>query len=96
MPIVGHPYKLFINMKKGRKLYGCYGRSHISCTIFEYERWYCVKGCENVNHTMNTLEDGVDIEKLYDEDFFTADFPVECIEDLEKEVNDYLGTNEYE
>jgi hypothetical protein len=83
-------------MEEGRELQGYYGRSHIPCTIFEYEGWYCVAGCVNINHTTDTLEDGVDIERLYDDDFFTADFPVECIEDLVKEVNDYLGMNEYE
>jgi hypothetical protein len=77
-------------MEEGRELHGYYGGSHTPCTIFEYNGWYCVKGCENVNHTMTELEDGVDIEKLSDDDFFTADNPVECIEDLEKEVLDYI------
>ncbi|KAA6302820.1 MAG: hypothetical protein EZS26_000990 [Candidatus Ordinivivax streblomastigis] len=74
----------------GRELRGYYGGSHIPCPVFEYNGWYCVTGCVNVNHTMTELEDGVDIEKLSDDDFFTADNPVECIEDLEKEVLDYI------
>jgi predicted amidohydrolase len=77
-------------MEKGRELYGYYGRSHIPCTIFEYEGWYCVKGSLNVPHTMAELKLGVDIEELQDDDFLTADKPVKCIEDLIREVKDYV------
>jgi hypothetical protein len=78
-------------MVEARELQGYYGRSRRPCILFEYNGWYCVEGCTNVNHSSCDLDDGVDVESLCDDDFFTADMPVICTEDLEREVNDFYG-----
>ena len=73
---------------------GTYGCDYTSCTLFIVEdyrghKWYAVDGSTNVCGTWQELEDGVDVEKVDDDDYFTADTPIECIEDLEAEVEDY-------
>lgn len=61
---------------------GTYGRSKTETTIYEHEGWYVAHGSVNVNRTMDTIEDGVDIEELEDFDCFTADKPIESEEEL--------------
>ena len=54
---------------------GCYGSLRAPCTVLcaygERGTWYVVKGSVNVNLTLDTVEDGVDVELLTDIDMFT-------------------------
>ena len=65
---------------------GTYGGSNTPCTIYEYCGWYVIHGSSNVNYTNDKLYDGVNLELVTDCNYFTADIPIFCIEDLEEEV----------
>lgn len=63
-----------------------YGASHTRDTGYYYEGWYCVHGSVNVNYTMDKIDPNevTDVEELYDEDTFTADKPINSLEELIK------------
>lgn len=48
--------------------------------------WYVAEGSANVNFTYDTVEDGVWLERLKDIDMFSADEPVESVEQFEAEL----------
>lgn len=78
---------------------GFYGTNN-RCTIFTIEKdggtWYAVEGSTNVNFTDIEVHDGINVEELNDLDYFSADNPIESLEDLEKELNDYENGEEEE
>lgn len=77
------------------KLYevnGTYGSGNTPCTVFVAEesdgtKWYVCEGSVNVNCTDDDIEEGVDVEELYDLDMFTAGKPIESLEELEEAIN---------
>lgn len=76
------------------ELTGFYGTKN-PCTIYTIEKdggtWYAIEGSSNVNFTNDEVHDGVNVEGLHDEDYFSADSPIDSLEDLEKELLDYEG-----
>jgi hypothetical protein len=79
------------SMARGGEVEGTYGGSKTETTIYTYEErggtWYVADGSVNVNFTYDTIDDGVDIEELTDEDMFTASSPIESVNDLENAVD---------
>ena len=78
---------------RNREVEGTYGSGMTPCTVFVYEnsdgsRWYVVEGSVNVNCTYDEIEDGVDVEELFDVDIFTWSSPIESLEELEKAVEE--------
>lgn len=75
-----------------RTIRGTYGSHYTPCEVYVCDGWYAVEDSRNVNHTdPSLLVDGVDVETLPDNDFFTADRPIEDEDHLEAEVDDYLN-----
>jgi len=63
--------------------YSCvYGSGHIPDTIYVYDGWYVVDGSSNVNHTRDEFYDGVDVELLEDDDYFSWSSDINSYEDL--------------
>lgn len=71
-----------------KKLKGFYGSGKTPCNVYYYNGWYAVEGSVNVNFTYDDVEDGIDVEELTDEDFFTSSFPIFSIEDLYNAVEE--------
>jgi hypothetical protein len=78
------------------KLYevnGTYGSGKTPCTVFVADKgqyssaWYCVQGSVNVNKTPDPIEDGVNVEEVFDIDTFTASKPINSLKDLEHALN---------
>lgn len=65
-----------------REIQGYYGGSSIPCTILIYGDHYVIEGGQNVNATSETLEQGVNIEKVVDYDYFHWKTPINTIEEL--------------
>lgn len=76
-----------------------YGASMNPCTVFVVEvdgaYWYAIEGSQNVNCSPYEIERGHDLETIEDTDCFTAP-AIENIEQLEREVLEYLGVTEPE
>lgn len=75
---------------KTKTVNGYYGarqtpRNVFVCYDSNYS-WYVVEGGTVVNCTTDEIEDGVDVELLYDVDCFTWNKPVESEEELEEAV----------
>ena len=74
------------------KEFNCtYGSGKTEDVVYVYYahgglKWYVVDGSVNVNATYDEIEDGVDVEELYDVDFFTAPRPVNNVNELERIV----------
>lgn len=75
-----------------------YGSHQTRCTVFVVEvdgmHWYAIEGSQNVNCAPHEIERGQDLETIEDTDFFTADNEIESLEQLEREVLEYLGMAE--
>lgn len=56
---------------------------------FYYEGWYCIKGSVNINYTNDEFYDGINVETVNDLDYIQADKPVESLDDLIQELEDY-------
>lgn len=73
---------------------GFYGSGNTPCIIFVYQcknmNWYACEGASGVNATFDDVDLGVDVETLDDVEFFTADNPIDSVESLQYEVDDYL------
>ena len=74
-------------MKNQYEVDGYYGASSTSCTIFVVEkfyggRWYCVEDSCNVNFTPDVIDDGCDVEELYDTDTATSTKPIGSLDEL--------------
>lgn len=72
---------------------GTYGSQKTPCLVFTLlssfgGTWYCVEGSKNVNYTYEDVDNGVDVEAIYDTDACTSQHPIESEEDLEKFIND--------
>lgn len=78
-------------MERTNTITGTYGSGRTPCSIFTYGSptgyWYAVEGSQNVNHTSEELEDGVDIETVSDDDTFTWPKGISSEEELENAVN---------
>ena len=71
---------------------GTYGNAKTPSPIYVAEdndglRYYVADGSVNVNQTCDEIEEGVDIETLFDVDMFTAGKPIESLEELEEAIN---------
>ncbi|MCP3681642.1 MAG: hypothetical protein GY861_03035 [bacterium] len=74
------------------ELNGTYGSGQTPCVVFVYEnrmggKWYAVEDSVNVNYTYDEMVNGIDVELLYDEDFFTAGQPINDLDELERQVD---------
>ena len=79
-------------MDEQREVSGFYGNGKRPnpCIIFIFGGWYVVEGSQNVNYTdPASLVEGVNVEGLVDQDGFRADIPIESIESLVAEVEDF-------
>lgn len=74
-------------MKDAKEVSGYYGSHKIPCIVFYYDGWYACEDSLNVNHTPDEVEDGVNVEELYDDDMFTAPRPINSLEELIDAVN---------
>jgi hypothetical protein len=84
-------YKNGDKMKNEIKtIIGLYGKNETNCRIFVYNGWYCIQGSVNVNYTIEELDHGVNVETIGDSDFFTAEKEINELNDLIREVDDYL------
>jgi len=65
---------------------GTYGSLNIPCNVFVYVNrdmvWYAVEGSSNVNGTYEQIEDGVDIEKIHDCEYFSWKEDINSEDDL--------------
>lgn len=76
-------------MKRQFTVTGTYGRGSeatIYCLETRRGYWYAAQGSTNVNFTLDSIGEGVDIEALADCDHFTASAPIESTCDLLREV----------
>jgi hypothetical protein len=77
-------------MARVKTVSGYYGGGHTPCDVFVYEdlygNWYVVEGGSVVNFTPDEVNDGVDVETLYDTDVFTWTEGIHSEEDLEEAV----------
>ncbi len=58
--------------------------------LYNGDVWYVAEGSVNVNLAPDMLEDGVWLEQIRDLDMFTADSPVESVDQLELELEAHL------
>jgi len=69
-----------------------YGSSRTPTCLYTYEdlhgTWYVCDGSINVNHTRDSVTDGVWIEELADDDTFTWASPIQSEEQLAVAVED--------
>ena len=61
---------------------GYYGSQRTPCNVFYYQKWYCVEGSVNVNHTEEDITDGTDVEEVRDNNCFTWNKPINSLEEL--------------
>lgn len=71
---------------------GWYGNDKSSETnvfvaeLYNGDIWYVIEGSRNVNQSPDELEDGVWLEQVRDVNMFTADGPVNSVEEFELEL----------
>ena len=68
--------------------YGLGDKSAIVALPYGEGYWYAVEGSTNCNYTHQPLEDGVNVENLQDENFFTATRPIMDEDDLQREIEE--------
>lgn len=77
-----------------------YGSRYTPCNVFVVEvdgcHWYAIEDSKNVCCSPHEIANGADLEIIEDTDYFGADDRIESIEQLEREVLEYLGMAEPE
>lgn len=73
---------------------GFYGSGRTRCDVLVYQdeetggHWYCVQGSQNINLTMDPVEENVDVETLSDCDCFTWQGGIDTLHELADAVDD--------